>query len=571
MSRTIIAVSVTLLSVAATVQAQTSAPAATRSASLTAVEAWLAAAKQRDAKGIREMTIPLGEPGQAERIFASIEAGEFPPRGEVVPLETIEQGDCAIALVRFVVRAGRPDFQDLPMIRVDGVWKVALFEPSPEFKFPAEYARHAETFEALRKAYAARKRQLLAAAPDDRAAEMTARRQTLALSAAISGGKVDEVRRLLDAGASAEGSGGASPLKAAIEAGQREIAALLIERGARMRPSWIGDWLGSSKRGREAARLAVELGIDVNAPIDGGPTGLATPLLAAVAAGDVELAKLMVARGGTLADQDRLATTFLNAAAGSGDWATFEWVAGQRLTLAGVDRDGSNALHALVGTPASTGTDRGRIARNLLQAGVDAKAVARSPRFDVTAQTPLRLAAYAERDDVVIALIDGVRFDRAELNAALTLASKRCRVETLAALIDKGAVPAEAPDAKSSPLHNAVLSRDAAKVRLLLERGHPIDVRVAPRDRTPLQQAVVQGTAEMVSMLLGRGADATARDAEGLDAKALARVRLERGREYDGANGRSYSPELRTMPEEGRQVAALFGIDAPPAATQPAD
>ncbi len=99
----------------------------------------------------------------------------------------------------------------------------------------------------------------------------------------------------------------------------------------------------------------------------------------------------------------------------------------------------------------------------------------------------------------------------------LDLAAARANVEAVGALLAAGA--------QVGTLHAAVGGGSAEVVRALLDAGAPVD----GRDRagfTPLHQAVCQGDAPLVALLLSRGADATA---ELHDTGALALAR--RGRE----------------------------------------
>jgi ankyrin repeat protein len=68
-----------------------------------------------------------------------------------------------------------------------------------------------------------------------------------------------------------------------------------------------------------------------------------------------------------------------------------------------------------------------------------------------------------------------------------------------------------------TPLHLAAYFRQPAAVRLLVERGAPVDV-VARNEAipvTPLQSAVTAGERETAALLLGRGADPNFRHAGG--------------------------------------------------------
>ena len=69
-------------------------------------------------------------------------------------------------------------------------------------------------------------------------------------------------------------------------------------------------------------------------------------------------------------------------------------------------------------------------------------------------------------------------------------------------------------------------SGDAAALAALIDRGVPVDVRnldgAGPDARTPLRFAAMFDRAEVVALLLERGASASRRDAGGICARDLA-------------------------------------------------
>lgn len=93
--------------------------------------------------------------------------------------------------------------------------------------------------------------------------------------------------------------------------------------------------------------------------------------------------------------------------------------------------------------------------------------------------------------------------------------------ETLELLLDAGAdVRAVARNAEANLAINAAAAGPRADhrpeiVRLLLERGSPVDGRGSPAGHTPLHEAAFNGDLVLARLLLERGADRSLRTAEG--------------------------------------------------------
>jgi uncharacterized protein len=162
--------------------------------------------------------------------------------------------------------------------------------------------------------------------------------------------------------------------------------------------------------------------------------------------------------------------------------------------------------------------DNARGVRSLLERGFDANAV------DEKGQHPLYLALRGEAFKVAEVLLahPGTKVD--STNAAgetpLMMAALRGHTEWAKRLLDRGAA-VHKPD--WSPMHYAATGPSVAVVRLLHERGAPIEAH-SPNRTTPLMMAAQYGSEEAVDYLLARGADARAKNDRGLDAAAFARL-----------------------------------------------
>ena len=107
----------------------------------------------------------------------------------------------------------------------------------------------------------------------------------------------------------------------------------------------------------------------------------------------------------------------------------------------------------------------------------------------------------------------------------LMIAAIKGQPDVCKALIERGAAinrPGWAP------LHYAASSEALPVVRLLLQQGANIDAS-APNGRTPLMQAALYGSEDVVAALLAAGADRQLRDERGATAAELAR---NAGRHY---------------------------------------
>jgi len=104
---------------------------------------------------------------------------------------------------------------------------------------------------------------------------------------------------------------------------------------------------------------------------------------------------------------------------------------------------------------------------------------------------------------------------------ALHLAAFFGHPETAKALLDAGAdVLTVSRNSEANLAINAAaagprVERRPEIVRLLIDRGSPVDGRGSPAGHTPLHEAAYNGDLPLVRLLLDRGADRSARTAEG--------------------------------------------------------
>lgn len=307
------------------------------------------------------------------------------------------------------------------------------------------------------------------------------RRAREALHDAAAGGDLDEVRRLIDAGADidAPDSYKLTPLA---RAASFEIARAFVEAGARIDPQ---------------------------------PPGYTTPLVNAVKAGDLAWIDYLLERGAAIDGLDSCNRTPLDQA------SSLE--AARRLLDAGAD--------ARLGAPLFWVAHRGEVETLalLLEAGAAVDGA-------VNAMTPLMAAARSELGDPAIepllaAGADANARDSKE-QTPLIFACSRNSLFAVDRLLEAGADPrvVTAPDRRVTALHMAALGNRGREgcpeviERLLAAGAGPLDARDWV-GRTPLFIAATYGAAPEVEVLLAAAADPSIADEEGRLPLEIARTR----------------------------------------------
>src|SRR5882762_8303366 len=154
----------------------------------------------------------------------------------------------------------------------------------------------------------------------------------------------------------------------------------------------------------------------------------------------------------------------------------------------------------------------------LIQRGFDANS------RDDKGQTGLFLALKGGSFKAADALLKAPGIDVNALNeageSALMIAAIRGEADWSQRLLDRGAQV----DKKGwSPLHYAASGPQTSVVKLLLDRGAPIDAG-SPNGSTALMMAAQYGSEASVDLLLSRGADAKIKNDRGLTAADFARL-----------------------------------------------
>lgn len=162
--------------------------------------------------------------------------------------------------------------------------------------------------------------------------------------------------------------------------------------------------------------------------------------------------------------------------------------------------------------------DDGDTVTKLVLRGFDPNA--RSPE----GQTALHLALRDQSTRVATALFAERSLDVNVLNASaespLMMAALRGDVEWSERLMARGA---KVHKEGWSPLHYAATGPEPRIVRILLDRGAPINA-LSPNRTTPLMMAARYGAEASVDLLLARGADKQLRNDLGLDSTEFAKL-----------------------------------------------
>lgn len=140
---------------------------------------------------------------------------------------------------------------------------------------------------------------------------------------------------------------------------------------------------------------------------------------------------------------------------------------------------------------------------------------------DQRPETPLAQAAAANDDAALRQLLrDGHKADeRGDSWTALIWAARSGSVEALGVLLDAGAdvnLPGSTGDNwDATPLQHAILQRQPAVVRLLLDRGANPNRSAGPRSVAPLFLAAGDTDPAILKLLLAHGADPSVEDETG--------------------------------------------------------
>ena len=256
----------------------------------------------------------------------------------------------------------------------------------------------------------------------------------------------------------------------------------------------------------EVVRALLQRGVEVNATDQDGHT----PLFLAARGGHLHVFRLLVDAAAATTTRDRLqGFTPLHVAARRGH----NNVVVALLLEEGVNADDEDDEGL---TPLSWAVVGGHVSvvDSLLSAGaeISRRPLGTDPLFHVAVSLCGDTAA-TRRRGVVASLLKGgadLRTVDAKGRTALHVAAERGHTEVTNMLLDAGADLRSVNLEGRIPLHGAVSFGHVATTRILLGAGSNIESRIPEHNFTPLHMAATQPDLDMVSTLVGLGADTEA-------------------------------------------------------------
>jgi len=225
-----------------------------------------------------------------------------------------------------------------------------------------------------------------------------------------------------------------------------------------------------------------------------------TPLMAAAEYGTLEMVEYLLSKGANLEEFSRGEGTVLSVAARGGNLEIVKYFVSK-----GFDLDAKTRGE---GTPLSVAARSGHleVVKYLLSKGADINAQTYGEG------TPLSVAARSGYLEVVQFLIEkgaDINSETRGEGTPLSVAARSGHTEVVQYLLEKGAEMDANSTGEGTPLSVAARSGHLETVKLLIERGADINAQTYG-EGTPLSVAARSGHAEVVTYLLSKGADINA-------------------------------------------------------------
>lgn len=358
------------------------------------------------------------------------------------------------------------------------------------------------------------------------------------LEAAIDGGNADLVAWLVQrTGGLKPSSGEGQPegLQLAVRSRQREVVARLLALAPKQELSGALDEAIEQDQA-EILTLLLDQGVRFTGPADASPL-----LIKAIDRGRPELMRLLLARGASPETVSEGRSALLNAA-GMHEPIYVELLLAHGAAPDRVGPEGETAL-----TVAARNGNL-PIVQRLIEKGASLRppgassplAVADAYKTEVIEYLlakgapiaelkpnlgPLLMTAARRGQVALVQRLLSLGPTPAELGEALLYAASDDARETIPLLVSKGAAIDYREDNGDTPLFKAISRREGghATVALLLELGANVNAR-QPDGTTPLMYAVQSGTLEQVRILIEKGADRKAKNQAGQTALDLTKA-----------------------------------------------
>jgi ankyrin repeat protein/peroxiredoxin len=304
--------------------------------------------------------------------------------------------------------------------------------------------------------------------------------------------------------------GGSTPLHYAVLTNHPEVVELLLDHGADLKILYktkTALHLAAASGYARCATLLIAHGADVNARDETG----ATPLSEASWTGETEMVRLLVAKGANANDVNpQTGTTPLHAAASRGyrEVAKVLIDAGARADVR--DKSGATPLYLALQF------QRMDVVDLLIR---DATGSLPKPQ-SVDVKAVLRDEVLRGQTNVVSMLLD--RMPPLGSTTLLHDAALKGHIDIMELLLSHGADVNSLNAQGATALHDAALAGQRAAADALLKHGANINARDSDSGATPLHQAASWGRRSVVELLLARHADPGIKDKNGRTALDLA-------------------------------------------------
>ncbi|KAL4724248.1 hypothetical protein ACLX1H_008861 [Fusarium chlamydosporum] len=330
-----------------------------------------------------------------------------------------------------------------------------------------------------------------------------------ALHRAISSGNSVGAQTLVSRGAVVDSHSADNrlPLHIAASEGFVEGIQILLDAGAdiesQLDAGWTALTYASSSGHLEAARLLIDRGaIICLRGVDGE-----TPLLEAAYRGRSDVLRELINLGADLKDTDNCGRTALHRTAMKySSTATAQILFDKGLDIEARDEAGRTSLST------SVVYNDIEMARFLLKNGANIET-----KTD-DGETPLLQAVWHNHLHMALLLLEkGANTETRDMSnkTALLDAAHSGKFELVRALVDFGADVKATTDDGSTGIHQATYAHSKVLIRFFIEKGVPVDARTQPGGSTALMDAVRDGDAEIVSLLIRHGADTNAVEPDG--------------------------------------------------------
>jgi len=292
---------------------------------------------------------------------------------------------------------------------------------------------------------------------------------------------------------------GRAPLHIAAWKKQKEIVALLLEKGADLEMKVTAAKatpLHYAALGGDP--VIVKMLLKKGAKVDSREVDNETPLYYAAYKGHLEVVKLLVAKGANVkGEQTKINTSPLRYAVQGGHLEVVKYLQANGADIHAVNSYGHNLLHS------AAWRENTQMVEYLLEQGIPVNATSKNGR------TPLQNASWRGNNAVVHLLLQkGANVDLADEKGqtAMTFAAKSGNTKTVAILLKAGAgVKFEDQETKRNLLHFAGLHGYGKIAAMLIEKGADVNKKDS-QGLTPLHYAAKYSHIKVAKQLIAKGA-----------------------------------------------------------------